>query len=127
MGLISATKRIAVEMLKTMDDATKQNLVLPLNALNEQIVDTVNGQLNLKDNLTSKMGQQNLKDGVMSIIANPLGSLKPAGISAISCSEKNGVKNIYIVPQSTQSQIGVVAEFFTSGITAAVTFIVWQG
>lgn len=127
MGLISATKRIAVEMLKTMDDATKQNLVLPLNALNEQVVNNINGQLSLGDNLTSKIGSQILKDGQMSIIVNPIGNLRPKGISAIDCSDRNGVKNIFITPQSSQNQIGITAVLNNSGATAAVTFIVWAG
>ncbi|MES2367567.1 MAG: hypothetical protein V4563_16955 [Pseudomonadota bacterium] len=127
MGLISATKRIAVEMLKTMDDATKQNLVLPLNSLNEQVVNTINGQLNFGDNLTSKVSTQKLSHNVMLVVSNPIGNLKARGITAIDCSHIDGVKNIYITPQPIQSQIGITAAFNTPGVTAQVAFIVWAG
>lgn len=127
MGIISATKRIAVELLKSMDDTTKHNLIIPLNALNEQVVNTVNGNLNFKDNMTSKTGSMTLKDGIMTIISNPLGNLKPLGIVAIDCSDVNGVKNIYITQQSAQNQIGITALFNTSSITASVSYLVIGG
>jgi hypothetical protein len=124
MGLIAATKRIAVELLKTMDDATKQNLILPLNALNEQVVNTINGQLSFTDNMTSKPGKQTFTDNVMSVIANPLGSRKANGIIPIDCSDRNGIKTMYITPQNDQKQIGVTVLYNTASITASVRFLV---
>lgn len=127
MAIISATKRIAVEMLKTLDDAIKQNLVLPLNSLNEQVVGAINGQLNFKDNMTSKIGSQTFTDGVMVVVSNPLGTLPAQGIIAINTGAPAGIKNIYVTPQGTSSQIGITVLFNAAGATSFVRYLVIGG
>src|ERR1700733_276385 len=111
MTKISVPYRIAVEQLKSMDDATKNNFVLPLNQYNEQVNGAFNKGISINDNSTSQIVSQTFTSGVTLVVKNPLPTV-PLGVIAISGSGPNQyVESIWLTPQSDQRQIGVTVNW----------------
>jgi hypothetical protein len=123
MGNIDATFRIAAETLKGVPDEIKQNIVLPLNLLNEQIVGQFNNaQISTNANTTSHVLTQNFATGVMIIITNPL-DRAPLGVSAIGGNGPNQfVESIWLTPQSDQTKLGVTVNWQPATYSGPCTF-----
>lgn len=123
MTQIYATPRIAVETLKKLDDDTKNNLVLPLNELLEQIVNAINRrQLSTNDNTTSFVMTQNFVSGTMLVIKSPL-STTAVGVSVVGGNGPNQfVESIWLTPQSDQSKIGITLNWQPNTYSGPCTF-----
>ncbi len=123
MSQIDATYRIAAETLKGIPDEIKNNIVLPLNLLNEQLVKTINnGGISTNDNTTSHVLTQNFSTGVMVIITNPL-DRAPLGVSAIGGNGPNQfVESIWLTPQPDQTKLGVTLNWQPATYSGPCTF-----
>ena len=123
MTQISATFRIAAETLKGIPDEIKNNIVLPLNLLNEQLVGALNNkQISTNDNTTSHVLTQNFQTGVMIVINNPLAKA-PLGVSAIAGNGPNQfVESIWLTPQSDQTKLGVTVNWQPATYSGPCTF-----
>jgi hypothetical protein len=120
---INATYTIAAETLKGVPDEIKNNIVLPLNLLNEQLVGAINNaQISTNDNTTSHVLTQNFQSGVMLVITNPLAGA-PLGVSAIGGNGPNQyVESIWLTPQPDQTKLGVTLNWQPNTYSGPCTF-----
>jgi hypothetical protein len=127
MTKINVPYRIFAEQLKSLDDDTKNSLVLPLNQFNEQVNGAFNKGISINDNMTSQIMAQVFTSGIMLVLKNPL-PVVPIGVSAISGGGPDQyVENIFLTPQSNQAQIGVTVNWQPNSYIGNCTFILFGG
>lgn len=127
MSKCSVPYRVSVEGLD-LTDTTKNKLVLPLNEFNEQVNSAVFQKgISINDNSTSQIMTQTFTSGQTLVVKNPLPTV-PVGVVVISGNgPSNYVENIWLTPQSDQTQIGVTVNWQPNSYSGPCTFILVGG